>query len=87
MTRLEITWIVKIVRPKPDPGILLEDPVLSCHAVLLVSGADIFNGMLIQGGNLLALKALEAEHTGEVTRLCIHAPVECHLVRSRHRPR
>ena len=38
--------------PRFDPGSLMEDPALSCRAALRVSGADIFNYMLIHGCNL-----------------------------------
>ena len=65
-TRLELTWIGKENRPRLEPRILLEDPEKSYHAKSRVSENDIFGNMLIFGDNLLALKALEQEFTGEV---------------------
>jgi hypothetical protein len=55
--KLELTWIGKDERPKLEPRILLEEPSLSYHADKRVSDQDIFDNILIQGDNLLALKA------------------------------
>ena len=60
--RLELTWIGKENRPKLEPRILLEDSEKSYHAKHRVTDNDIFDNHLIFGDNLLALKALEAEH-------------------------
>jgi adenine-specific DNA-methyltransferase len=61
-TKLELTWIGKEQRPKLEPRILLEDRELSYHAKHRVTDADVFDNVLIQGDNLLALKALEQEY-------------------------
>jgi adenine-specific DNA-methyltransferase len=71
--RLELTWIGKDERPKLEPRILVEDPALSHHAAAR-GPADIFDNRLIQGDNLLALKALEAEFAGKVKCVFIDPP-------------
>jgi adenine-specific DNA-methyltransferase len=68
--KLELTWIGKDVRPKLEPRILLEDPSRSHVAAARVTKNDLFDNRLIFGDNLLALKALEAEFTGQVK--CIY---------------
>ena len=60
--KLELTWIGKEERPRLEPRILIEDSALSHHAATRRDG-DSFDNMLIQGDNLLALKAL-ARHYG-----------------------
>jgi len=72
--KLELTWIGKENRPRLEPRILLEEPELSYHARHRVTGKDIFDNRLIFGDNLLALKALEAEFTGEVKCVFIDPP-------------
>jgi adenine-specific DNA-methyltransferase len=72
--KLELTWIGKENRPKLEPRILLEDPVLSYHAKHRVTDSDIFDNRLIFGDNLLALKALEAEFAGKVKCVFIDPP-------------
>ncbi|MBC7571721.1 MAG: site-specific DNA-methyltransferase [Spirosoma sp.] len=72
--RLELTWVGKENRPKLEPRILLEDPALSYHAKHRVTDNDLFDNQLIQGDNLLALKALEAEFTGKVKCVFIDPP-------------
>lgn len=72
--KLELAWIGKENRAKLEPRILLEDPSKSYHAEHRVSDKDIFDNMLIFGDNLLALKALEAEHTGKVKCVFIDPP-------------
>jgi adenine-specific DNA-methyltransferase len=57
--KLELTWIGKQNRPKPEPCILLEDAEESYHATNRVTEHDIFDTRLILGDNLLALKALQ----------------------------
>jgi adenine-specific DNA-methyltransferase len=66
MQRLELTWIGKEERPRLEPRILLEDADHSHHAANRVTDSDIFDNRLIQGDNLLALKALEQEFSGKV---------------------
>lgn len=73
-TKLELTWIGKDQRPKLEPRILVEDPALSHHAKARVSEDDIFDNVLIQGDNLLALKALEHEYAGRVKCIYIDPP-------------
>lgn len=72
MKRLELTWIGKEERPRLEPRILLEDRALS-HG-RRVSKDDIFDNRLIQGDNLLALKALEQEFAGKVRCAFIDPP-------------
>ena len=72
--KLELTWIGKDVRPKLEPRILLEDPARSYHAKQRVSDNDIFDNRLIFGDNLLALKALEQEFTGQIKCVFIDPP-------------
>jgi adenine-specific DNA-methyltransferase len=72
--KLELTWIGKENRPKLEPRILLEDPARSYHAKHRVTENDLFDNRLIFGDNLLALKALEAEFTGEVKCVYIDPP-------------
>ena len=71
--RLELTWVGKEKRPRLEPQILIEDPDLSHHAAAKGDG-DIFDNVLIQGDNLLALKALEAGYTGKVKCVFIDPP-------------
>jgi adenine-specific DNA-methyltransferase len=72
--KLELTWIGKDQRPRLEPRVLLEDPERSYHAQRRVSEADIFDNRLIFGDNLLALKALEQELTGQVKCIFIDPP-------------
>src|ERR1700686_1844387 len=72
--RLELTWIGKENRPKLEPRILLEDAEKSYHAPHRVTDGDIFNNRLIFGDNLLALKALEQELSGQVKCIFIDPP-------------
>ena len=72
--KLELTWIDKDKRPRIEPRILREDPALSYHAAHRTGPADIFDNRLIFGDNLLALKALEAEFTGQVKCVFIDPP-------------
>jgi adenine-specific DNA-methyltransferase len=72
--RLELTWIGKDERPRPEPRILIEDVELSYHAAKRTSDEDIFDNRLICGDNLLALKALEHEYTGKVRCIYIDPP-------------
>jgi adenine-specific DNA-methyltransferase len=72
--RLELTWIGKDERPRLEPRILLEDTDKSYHAKARVTDHDIFDNILIQGDNLLALKALETEYTGKVKCVYIDPP-------------
>lgn len=72
--RLELTWIGKEERPCVEPRILLEDQEKSYHAKVRVTDHDIFDNILINGDNLLALKALEQEYAGRVKCVFIDPP-------------
>ena len=72
--KLELTWIGKSHRPKLEPRILLEDPAKSHHAAARVTDHDQFDNRLIFGDNLLALRALEAEFTGNIKCVFIDPP-------------
>jgi adenine-specific DNA-methyltransferase len=72
-TRLELTWIGKENRHRLEPRILMEDQGLSYHAHAKRAG-DLFDNLLIQGDNLLALKALQASHAGQVKCVYIDPP-------------
>lgn len=72
--RLELTWVGKDERPRLEPRILLEAPSLSHHAARRVTEHDLFDNRLIQGDNLLALKALEQEFAGKVKCVFIDPP-------------
>ena len=72
--KLELTWIGKDERPKLEPRILIEDPELSYHAEERKSEDDIFDNILINGDNLLVLKALEQDYAGKVKCIYIDPP-------------
>ena len=61
-----MAWIGKDKRSKLEHRILLKDPTKSYHASYRVSNDDVFENKLIYGDNLLALKALEQEYSGQV---------------------
>lgn len=72
--RLELTWIGKDERPRLEPRILLEEDDKSYHAKARVTDHDIFDNLLIQGDNLLALKAIEQEFEGRIQAIYIDPP-------------
>ena len=72
--RLELTWIGKANRPKLEPRVLIEESDKSYHTAHRVSEDDIFDNRLIFGDNLLALKALEQEFSGQVKCIFIDPP-------------
>lgn len=72
--KLELTWVGKEKRPKLEPRILLEDPSKSYHATHRISESDIFDNRLVFGDNLLALKALEQDYSGNVRCVYIDPP-------------
>ena len=72
--KLELTWVGKDERPRLEPRILLEDPELSHHADKRYGEHDCFDNILIQGDNLLALKALEQKYAGQVKCIYIDPP-------------
>ena len=65
--RLELNWIGKDDEPKLEPRILVRDSGLSF-------GSPSSENMLIHGDNLLALKALEASHSGQIKCVYIDPP-------------
>lgn len=72
--KLELNWIGKDKRIRPEARILLEDSGKSYHAKSRVSDSDIFDNRLIFGDNLLALKALEQEFAGKIKCVVIDPP-------------
>ena len=84
-TKLELTWPGKLKRPRLEPRILREDKALSHHAAPrtapdLVAQATstaptaFDDNLLIQGDNLLALKALEGTYASKVKCIYIDPP-------------
>lgn len=67
MQRLELTWIGKGQEPAVEPRILLHDPSKDY-------GDPDSENMLIHGDNLLALKALEQQYSGQVKCIYIDPP-------------
>jgi adenine-specific DNA-methyltransferase len=67
LQKLELTWIGKGNEPTLEPRILIEDPSKSF-------GDPKSENMLINGDNLLALKALEQTFTGKVKCVYIDHP-------------
>lgn len=65
--KLELTWVGKEQRPRLEPRLLLEDPSKSY-------GDPKSPNMLIRGDNLLALKALELDFTGQFHCIYIDPP-------------
>lgn len=65
--KLELTWIGKGESPQIEPRILIEDPEKSY-------GDKNTENMLIQGDNLLALKALEQDYAGKIKCIYIDPP-------------
>jgi adenine-specific DNA-methyltransferase len=72
-TRLELTWIGKDERPRLEPRILLPKAEFG-HATGTPADGGIHDNILIQGDNLLALKALEQEFAGKVRCAFIDPP-------------
>ena len=71
--KLELTWIGKDDQPRLEPRILIEQPEYSYNSATR-SEDDIFDNMLVQADNLLALKALEASMSGKVKCIFIDPP-------------
>lgn len=72
--KLELTWVGKESHPRPEPRILLEDADQSYHAASRMSDDDFFYNRLIEGDNLLAIKALEQEYAGRIKCIYIDPP-------------
>jgi adenine-specific DNA-methyltransferase len=67
LQKLELIWIGKGNEPKLEPRILIEDPNKSF-------GDPKSENMLIHGDNLLALKALEQNFTGQIKCISVDPP-------------
>lgn len=67
LQKLELTWIGKGNEPILEPRILIEDPNKSF-------GDSKTENMLINGDNLLALKALEQQFSGQVKCISVDPP-------------
>lgn len=67
--RLELTWYGKDESIRVEPRLLIENTELSNNS----QDSDTEN-MLIHGDNLLALKALEKEYTGQIKCIYIDPP-------------
>ena len=65
---------IEMKPPKLEPRILIEDPEKSYHASFRLNDSDVYDNRLIFGDNLLALKALEQEFTGQVKCIFIDPP-------------
>lgn len=72
--KLELVWLGKDSHPHLEPRILIRDDAKSYHAGFRRSSNDSFENMLIHGDNLLALKALEQEYSGQVKCIYIDPP-------------
>ena len=67
--RLELTWYGKEEPIRVEPRLLIENIELSN-----ISEDSDTENMLIHGDNLLALKALEKDYTGQVKCIYIDPP-------------
>lgn len=74
MEKLELNWIKKSEDRLVEPRILIEKPELSHHSHVPHVDGKHFDNKLVHGDNLLALKALESEYTGEVKCIFIDPP-------------
>ncbi len=78
LNKLELTWIGKEDNPAPlEPRIFLDSPQYSYGEVetgSLPNGKPWPGNMLIHGDNLLALKALEQDFSGQVKCIYIDPP-------------
>lgn len=69
MKKLELTWVGKDEPINVEPRILIEDKNLSN-----IDNDSNTENMLIHGDNLLALKALEKEYSGQIKFIYIDPP-------------
>ncbi len=72
--KFELIWDGKEKRQCLEPCVLVEDSTKSYHSKIRHGDNDIFDNMLIHGDNLLALKALEQDYTGQVQCIYIDPP-------------
>jgi adenine-specific DNA-methyltransferase len=73
-TKLELTWIGKETRPKPEPHVLLEDRGKLCRSARPAVAKDLLDNRLIFGDNLLALNALQVEFGRKIQCIYIDPP-------------
>ena len=73
-TKLELTWIGKDQRPRLEPRILLHDPDLSHSPDSRGAPANTRSNMVVQGDNLLALRALEQDFSNGIKCIYIDPP-------------
>jgi len=71
--RLELQWIGKGDHPNVEPRVLINDVRLS-HVSSTRRSSNQFDNMLIQGDNLLGLKAIEQDFVGKVKCIFIDPP-------------
>ncbi len=71
--KLELTWIGKENQPRLEPRILMEDLSISYHSATRQED-DLFENILIQGDNLLGLKAIQDSYQGKVNCIVIDPP-------------
>lgn len=71
--KLELNWVGKLNHPRLEPRILLEHPNHS-HISKKKRDGDIFSNILIEGDNLLGLRALEPEFSGKIKLVYIDPP-------------
>ncbi len=72
--KLELNWVGKDKRPQLEPRILRPDDSLSHVATERHGAGDRFDNILVQGDNLLAVRALETEFAGQVQCIYIDPP-------------
>lgn len=74
-SKLELTWFGKENRINPEPRVLIENSKLSYKKESVTLFAeDYFDNVLIHGDNLLGLKSLEKDYTGEIKCVFIDPP-------------
>lgn len=73
-TRLELNWIGKQVRVRPEPRVAIWEPDRSWHASRRYTDNDQFENRLVFGDNLLALRSLEQEFAGKVKCVFLDPP-------------
>lgn len=78
LQKLELTWVGKYDEQRPlEPRILIENPEYSYGEVetdVLPNGKLWKGNMLIHGDNLLVLKALEQDYSGQIKCIYIDPP-------------
>jgi adenine-specific DNA-methyltransferase len=72
--KLELTWIGKSNRPRLEPRILLPDDDASHLQSSVDAPTNTHSNLVIEGDNLLALKALEQDFSNKVKCIYIDPP-------------